>query len=140
MVDPHVLSSRLSALEGYLVELRTFRRFPRTEFAREPALHHLAERYLHLACECALDLAHHVIAQLGLRQPTNYRDAMVILAEERLLTEDLSLRMQRWMGFRNVLVHFYVDVDHGRAWDAIGHDLEDLAAYAVALAKLLPTA
>jgi len=130
----------LSALEGYLVELRSFRRTARAEFEREPALHHLAERYLHLACECALDIAHHVIAQKGLRQPTNYRDAMVVLAEERLLTDDLAVRMQRWMGFRNVLVHFYVDIDHGRAWDAIARDLEDLAGYAAAMAKLLPTA
>lgn len=34
---------------------------------REPALHHLGERLLHLAYECILDIAHHVIAEQGYR-------------------------------------------------------------------------
>jgi hypothetical protein len=50
MVDRAVLSSRLSALEDYLAALRPFRTRSREEFVREPALHHLAERYLHVAC------------------------------------------------------------------------------------------
>lgn len=75
MVDRQKLSSRLSALEGYLAELRGFRRVRRDQFLREPAIHHLAERYLHLACESVLDIAHHVIADAGLAIPATYKDA-----------------------------------------------------------------
>lgn len=57
MVDRDALSNRLDALEGYLAELRTFQSVRREDFVREPALHHLAERFLHLACESVLDIA-----------------------------------------------------------------------------------
>jgi uncharacterized protein YutE (UPF0331/DUF86 family) len=127
----------LNALESYLAELRTFRTRSRDEFVRELALHHLAERFLHLACECVLDIAHHVIADEGYRQPATYKDAMVVLSEERLVDSALAGRLQDWMGFRNVLVHFYLEVDHGRSYDAIARDLGDLEAFARAMARLI---
>jgi uncharacterized protein YutE (UPF0331/DUF86 family) len=84
-----------------------------------------------------LDIAHHVIAAKGWRQPTGYKDAMVVLAEESLVSPELADRLQRWMGFRNALVHFYLNIDHGRSFDAIVHDLRDLADFAASTARLL---
>ena len=137
MVDRDVLSTRLSALESYLAELRSFRRHSRGEFIQEPALHHLAERFLHLASECVLDIVHHIIADEGYRQPKSYKDAIDVLAEEKVVEAELGEQIKDWIGFRNVLVHFYLDIDHGRSYDAIENDLTSLEELARALAPLL---
>lgn len=137
MVDRAALSSRLDVLEGYLAELRPFRDVSREEFVRELATHHLAERFLHLACECILDIAQHVIADQGYRQAKSYKDAMDVLCEEGLLDRDLADRLKGWMGFRNVLVHLYLTIDHGRTYDAIREDLGDLEQFAAVTARLL---
>jgi uncharacterized protein YutE (UPF0331/DUF86 family) len=137
VVDRHALSTRLDALAGYLAELRSFGQLGREEFIREPGAHHLAERYLHLACECVLDIAHHVVSDQGYRQPGSYKDAIDVLHEEGLLDAALSERLKRWMGFRNVLVHFYLDIDHGISYDSIRQDLGDLERFAAAMARLL---
>jgi len=137
VVDRDALSARLDALESYLAELRTFGGRTREEFVREPALHHLAERYLQLACECVLDVTHHVISDQGYRQPVSYKDAVEVLQEEGVLEEELTERLKKWMGFRNVLVHFYLNVDHGRSYDAIRDDLGDFHAFARQVAHLL---
>lgn len=136
MVDRDVLSARLSALESYLTELRGFRERSREEYVREPALHVLAERYLHLACEAVADLAHHVIADEGYRQPENYKDAIDVLREEGLLDGALADRLKDWMGFRHVLVHLYLKIDHERTWRAVQEDLGDLEEFARAMATL----
>lgn len=137
MVDREKLSLRLDALESYLAELRSFRSVSREEFVREPALHHLAERFLHLACECVLDIAHHLIADQGFPQATSYRNTMEILGQEGVLDKELAERLKQWMGFRNVLVHFYLDIDHGRCHDAIQQDLGDLEGFAASMARFL---
>jgi uncharacterized protein YutE (UPF0331/DUF86 family) len=124
-------------LEGYLAELRSFQSVRREDFVREPALHHLAERFLHLACESVLDIAQHVIADQGYRQAQSYKDAMDVLWEEGLIGRDLADRLKGWMGFRNVLVHLYLAIDHGRTYDAIRDDLGDLEQLAAAMASLL---
>jgi uncharacterized protein YutE (UPF0331/DUF86 family) len=137
VVDRDALSSRLDALESYLAELRSFQGCSREEFVREPALHHLAERYLHLACESVLDIAHHVIADQGFRQATSYKDTMDVLRQEGSIDADLAERLKGWMGFRNVLVHLYLEIDHGLSYDAIRQDLGDLERFAAAMARLL---
>jgi uncharacterized protein YutE (UPF0331/DUF86 family) len=124
-------------LENYLAELRSFGERSREEFVREPALHHLAERFLHLACECVLDITQHVISDQGYRQPVNYKDAIEVLREEGLLDVSLAERLKRWMGFRNLLVHIYLEIDHGKSYDAIREDLGDLEEFAAVLARLL---
>jgi uncharacterized protein YutE (UPF0331/DUF86 family) len=130
VVDQSVLVSRLSTLEGYLAKLRTFSTFSRDDFLADEDVHHLAERYLHLACECVLDIAQHVISDMGYRQPEGYKDTMDVLRDEEILGDELADRLKGWMGFRNVLVHLYLEIDHRESYKAILEDLGDLEAFA----------
>lgn len=137
MVDADILRRRVDALLDYLRRLDRFSTIERGSFVADPDLHQLAERYLHLAVESALDIANHIIADRGYEAPETYRDAFSILARHGLLTDELASRLQGWAGFRNVLVHAYLDIDHGIAWDAIQSDLNDLQAMARLAAGLL---
>lgn len=137
MVDQHVLLQRLSALEGYLVELRALANHPREVFLAKPHIYHLAERFLHLACECVLDISQHVIAGMGYRQTEGYKDAMDVLREEGVFDTALAETLKGWMGFRNVLVHLYLEIDHERSYLAITEELGDLEAFAAKMACFL---
>jgi uncharacterized protein YutE (UPF0331/DUF86 family) len=137
LVDPDILRRRLDALIGYLNRLERFGDIAREEFVAHPDTHQLAERYLHLAIEAALDVANHVIADRNYEAPQTYRDAFAILSSHGFLPSDLATRLQGWAGFRNVLVHAYLDIDHGIAWDAIRDDLGDLRDFAARAAELL---
>lgn len=95
----------------------------------QPAIHDLAERYLHLAMECVLDLANHYLASEALGTPETYKDSFFLLSEAGRMESDLSQRLSSWAGFRNILVHEYLAIDHGLAWDAIQNDLSDLEAF-----------
>ncbi len=137
MVDPAVLTSRLGALEEYLERLETFRTIELETYVSDPDLYHLAERYLHLACECILDAAQHIVSDEGYRQPTTYKDTFVVLSEEGVLEADLAERLQGWMGFRNVLVHLYLAIDHELSFLAIRDQLDELRRFAEAAGRFL---
>ncbi len=137
MVDPEIFSRRLDALHGYLAKLKAFREVEVAEFVREPALHDLAERYLHLVMEAALDLANHWIADRALPAPDTNRDSFTVLERAGELQAGLAERLRGWAGFRNVLVHEYLEIDHEVAYRAIQEELGDLEALAAwAAAKL----
>jgi uncharacterized protein YutE (UPF0331/DUF86 family) len=113
-----------------LAKLRAFRDTTEEEFLRSPALHDLAERYLHLAVECALDLANHFIAEAALPTPETNQDSFSCLENAGEIEASLAARLRSWAGFRNVLVHEYLQIDHGIAWTAIHEELEVLEAFA----------
>ncbi len=139
MVDQEIFSRRLEALHGYLRRLKAFREADEPEFVREPALHDLAERYLHLAVEACLDLANHWIADRALPTPDANRDTFTVLEKAGELNPGLADRLRGWAGFRNILVHEYVEIDHAIAYRAIREELSDLESFADwASAKLSP--
>lgn len=137
VVEADILRRRIDALLDYLERLGRFAAVERSEFVREPDVHHLAERYLHLAVESALDIANHLIADAGFEAPETYRDAFAILARRGVIDASLGQRLQSWAGFRNILVHAYLSIDHGLAWDAITRDLADLRQFAAIAAQKL---
>jgi uncharacterized protein YutE (UPF0331/DUF86 family) len=130
VVDTDILRRRVEALLQYIQRLSRFAAIDRKSFVEDPDIHHLAERYLHLAIESALDIANHLIADAGLESPETYRDAFAILARHAVIESALGERMQLWAGYRNILVHAYLTIDHGIAWDAIASDLDDLRQFA----------
>ena len=99
------------------------------EFLGNPAIHDLAERYLHLIAEAVIDLANHWIAEEALRTPETNRDTFTVLEEAGEISGELSLRLRGWAGYRNVLVHDYANIDHGVAWRAIHDDLDEVRAF-----------
>ena len=66
------------------------------------------------AIEGCIDVAQHLCASEGWSPPTTNADAIRILGREGVLHEDVAQAVSVAVGFRNVLVHGYVDVDDRR--------------------------
>ncbi|WDE98223.1 DUF86 domain-containing protein [Lentisphaera profundi] len=65
---------------------------------------------LQRACEASIDLAMHLIAQGKLGIPQTSRDAFKILEEKQMIDSNLSKELQAMVGFRNIAVHDYQDL------------------------------
>lgn len=135
MVDREVFNRRLAKLEELLRSLRALAGEERARFLTDRALQAQAERWLHLAAECAIDLAHHLIADRGWSTPATYKEAFAVLQREGVLSEQLSDQMSNWAALRNVLAHLYLEIDHAIIFDVLTGDLDQLSEYAVALEK-----
>lgn len=66
---------------------------------------------LQRACEASIDLAMHIIAVKKLGLPQNSRDAFSILEKEGILQSSLSHKMKAMVGFRNIAVHDYQEIN-----------------------------
>ncbi|MDZ7706814.1 MAG: DUF86 domain-containing protein [Trueperaceae bacterium] len=63
------------------------------------------------ACETAIDLAMHAVRKASLGVPQSSRDAFGLLAEGGRIAPDLAEELKRMVGFRNIAVHRYQDLD-----------------------------
>jgi len=63
------------------------------------------------AAQGCIDLAHHIVADDGLRVPQTYRAAFDSLLEAGWIEPDLAARLASWAGLRNVIAHGYLAID-----------------------------
>lgn len=119
-----------------LAVLRTYAQVDRAELLDDPArLGHT--KYLFVtAIEGCIDAAHHVCASESWGPPDTNADAMRVLARHGLLAPDAADRLAAAVGFRNVLVHGYADVDDRRVAANLDR-LDDLDRLVDALAPLV---
>jgi uncharacterized protein YutE (UPF0331/DUF86 family) len=137
MVKKDVVAARLEKLRGYLQTLHAVQGYDFDRFQEDPFIHGAAERYLHLAIECLLDIGNHLISDRGYRKPATYGEIPEILAEEGVINQQLATTMASMAAFRNILVHDYLKLDHARIYQLVKERLPDLEELAAVYAGLL---
>lgn len=90
---------------------------------------------LQRACEAVLDLAMYVVSTRKLGLPQNKREAFVLLEESKIIDSEMSKKMQGMVGFRNIAVHDYKEIDEDILRDVIENHLTDLLNFARIILK-----
>ncbi len=80
------------------------------------------------AIEACVDVAQHLCASEGWGPPSDNGDALRVIGSHGVLSAELARTMRRAVGFRNVLVHDYIDVDDDIVITRLA-DLSDLDAF-----------
>ncbi len=70
-----------------------------------------------------------MIAELGLKSPSSYREIANILAKNNIIPIDYAQILRKIIAFRNILVHEYVDLDLKEVYKNL-QNLEDLRKFA----------
>ncbi len=136
-MNNQVIRRRLIKLDEYLAILNHLRRYSPDEFVRDPEHYGSAERFLQLAIEAICDMGNHVIAELSLGVVNSYSDIPAILAEKGYIDASLRTAWVRMIGFRNILVHEYLDIDHDIVYDILQHRLVDIEALKQVFAQFM---
>lgn len=63
------------------------------------------------ACEVAIDMAMHVVRVQHLGLPQSSREAFVLLEQAKLIPTELSHELQAMVGFRNIAIHNYIQLN-----------------------------
>ena len=66
---------------------------------------------LQRAIQSAIDLAAHIVASEGLGISDTIRGHFVLLENAKVITKALSQKMQSMVGFRNIAIHDYENLD-----------------------------
>jgi len=121
-----VLRKRLNKLDEYIAILRGVKKYTFDEFIDNAEHYGCAERFLHLSIEALNDLGNHLISELELGIVNWYSDIPSILEEHGYISPTLKETWIRMIGFRNTLVHEYIDIDRHIVFDVLHKNLEDI--------------
>lgn len=128
-VDAEVVRRHLLALDHAMQELRKHQGRPIDLLDSDLEERWIVERGLQLCTQNALDVATHIAAATGHDVP-DYAVAIDCLGEEGVLPAAFAARFRGLAGFRNVLVHGYLNVDIAILHQVLNEELDDLAEFA----------
>ncbi len=137
MVRHEVISKRLRKLDEYLSILHGLSRYSYEEFINDPEHYGSVERFLQLALETIADIGNHIISDLDLGEVAWLRDIPSILAEKGHITREMEEKWIRMIGFRNILVHDYLDIDRRTVFDVLQNNLKDFEIIKKSFAQFL---
>ena len=127
--DPEVVRRHVAALREALANLRRHAGRTAGELRTNADLRWTVERGLQLCTQNALDIATHLAAASGLDAP-DYATAIDRIAELAVVTPEFAARLRPLAGFRNVLVHGYLQVDPGVIERVMHEKLDELEEFA----------
>ena len=127
---PEVVLERLRRLRQVIANLEAVRKLSREELGASFRHYWLAERGLQLAAEILFDIGNHVLAGRFDVSPSTYEEIVRMLTEKQVLSIELGDRLRGLGGFRNILVHDYLELSQDLLYGFLQDELECFGAFA----------
>lgn len=112
MIYKEHIEARLIKLKKYIKILKGYQKYSFEKFYEDLTLRGAVERYFQLSTECVIDIGEIIIADLELSKPEDARDVIDILGQENIIPDKFAYHFGPITGFRNALVHDYLDIDY----------------------------
>ena len=90
---------------------------------------------LQKAIQSCIDIAAHIISDEALGLPGSTNEMFYLLEENRYLDSDLTEKMVKAVGFRNLTAHEYEKLDLEQVYNVVQKDVLDLHAYIKAILR-----
>jgi uncharacterized protein YutE (UPF0331/DUF86 family) len=135
-IDAAIVEARLRELSRRLRRIESKKPASARALAADEDLQDILARNLEISIQACIDVAAHVCGTHG-AVPSTSGEAFDLLAKKGLLERRLARRLRRAVGFRNVLVHEYADVDWKIVMRVVKRETRDLAAFGRAMLALI---
>ena len=84
---------------------------------------------LQRGCELVTDIAMYIVSVRRLGLPQEKRQAFELLQKNDLISKEIETKMKKMIGFRNIAIHDYKNIDEIILQDVIENHLTDLLEF-----------
>lgn len=85
---------------------------------------------LQRACQAAIDIAMYIVSVKNLGVPQSKKGVFTILEENKIIDSNMAKNMRGMLGFRNIAVHEYQELDLDVIKSIIENHLQDIIEFA----------
>lgn len=131
-----IVLNKKESIERCIRQIRTYYRIKSdTSFEEDYFKQDAIAINLQRACEQSIDLANYTIRIKKLGLPKDSRESFRLLAQNKIISWELSLKLEKMVGFRNILVHEYQSLDIDLMRNVIENHLDDLVDFTNLIVK-----
>ena len=126
MVDKELILIKASRVKRHCNRIRKKINVDLQAFANDIDIQDIVVFNLQMAIQNCIDIAAHIVSEEGYGVPGSSSEMFYMLEENRLLEKDMTERMVKAIGLRNLIVHEYGTIDMKEIYHLARNDLSDL--------------
>jgi uncharacterized protein YutE (UPF0331/DUF86 family) len=134
-MDPDIISRKLESLARCIHRIEAKRPATLEQLASDLDLQDILSINLERAVQICVDLAAHVLTDLDSPPPQTMGEVFTLLSSQSIIDDSTAAALRKAVGFRNLSVHAYDQVDWQRVFDIIHHRLHDFRRFAQQIAS-----
>jgi uncharacterized protein YutE (UPF0331/DUF86 family) len=135
VVDKTLILTKAGSVRKYISRIREKGNTELTTFLGDIDRQESILFNLQMSIQNCIDIAAHIISDEGFGIPGSTSELFYLLEENHYLEQDMTEKMIKAIGLRNLIVHEYGKIDLKRIFDAVHSDLHDLNDYIAAIFK-----
>ena len=128
MVDRDIVFAKISSIQRCLKRIHDVTKGD-PETLKDLDVEEIVILNLQRAIQSSVDLAAHIVADEGWGMPRELRENFDLLSKNSVLTDDLTKRLRKMVGFRNIAVHEYETINTDIMKSILRHHLKDLEEF-----------
>jgi uncharacterized protein YutE (UPF0331/DUF86 family) len=140
LVDKDLLLAKASSVRRHLKRIKEKSKIDLKTFLSDLDRQEIVMFNLQMAIQNCVDIAAHIISEEGFGIPDSISEMFYLLEENRYLDNQLTEKMVKAAGFRNLIVHEYAKIEVKQVFDIAQKDIIDLNEYLKSIIKKLDIA
>lgn len=133
MVDSDLILAKAGSVKRYLRRVIEKRNTGLQTFLEDIDRQESVLFNLQMAVQNCIDIAAHIIGEEGFGVPGSTSEMFYLLEENGYLDRNITEKMIKAVGLRNLIVHEYSKIDLAKVFEIAQNDIEDLNEYLIML-------
>ena len=128
-MENEVINNKIESLRKCLQRIESKKPFALNELIDDYDLQDIICLNIERSVQLCVDIAAHIISESEANAPDNMSDSFTILRKLNYINENIEIRMKKAVGFRNIAVHTYQDIDWEIVYSIVTKNLNDFVEF-----------
>ena len=137
MVDTDLILAKAGSVKRHLNRVLEKRKTDLRTFLKNIDIQESVLFNIQMAIQNCIDIAAHIISDEGFGIPGSTNEMFYLLEENGYLNNEITEKMVKAVGLRNLVVHEYSKIDLERIFEATQKDITDLNEFLKSIFKKL---
>jgi uncharacterized protein YutE (UPF0331/DUF86 family) len=129
MVNQNIIKAKINHIENNLQRLKEKQSITLDELTRNVDLQDIILHNLQLSIQGCIDIASHIISDEGWTVPDTLAGLFDVLMKHKIISDELSEKLKKMVGFRNIIIHEYESIDLNKVHNILKQDIKDIYTF-----------
>ena len=129
MVDREIIIAKASSVKRHLERVKKKVNVDLQTFLGDLDCQEIILFNLQMAVQNCIDIAAHIISEEGFGVPGSNNEMFYLLEENQYLSQEITEKMVKAVGFRNLIVHEYTKIEINQVYETARNDIKDIYHY-----------